>query len=228
MVATGGMAIASRDGEAIGPATLPKIRALGLVDYLACYTNMRAFAAARDSTTDDELWIVEHAPVYTVGIAGRAEHFPRTSTIPVVRVDRGGQITYHGPGQAIIYCLVNLARRRINVTQMVRLLEQAVIDTLTIHGVTAERRSGAPGVYVAGAKIAALGLRIRGGSCYHGIALNVTNDLTPFDVIDPCGYPGLTVTRTADLGITLAALDLGERIAHRIARQLGEPRGIER
>jgi lipoyl(octanoyl) transferase len=194
---------------------------MGHVDYTSCYVSMRTYTESRDDASGDELWIVEHAPVYTVGLAGRTEHFPRASSIPLVKVDRGGQITYHGPGQAIVYCLIDLARRNITVTQMVRLLEQAAINTLAAHGVTAERRSGAPGVYVAGAKIAALGLRIRSGRCYHGIALNVTNDLTPFDAIDPCGYPGLKVTRAADLGIPATAQFLGEQIAHGIARQLG-------
>jgi lipoyl(octanoyl) transferase len=201
---------------------------MGPVDYARCYASMRTYTDARDDTSSDELWIVEHAPVYTVGLAGRVEHFPQASSIPLVKVDRGGQITYHGPGQAIVYSLIDLARRHITVTQMVRLLEQAAIDTLAAHGVTAERRAGAPGVYVAGAKIAALGLRIRGGRCYHGIALNVTNDLAPFDAIDPCGYPGLKVTRAFDLGIAATSQGLGDQIAHAIAQLLDRPRGIER
>ncbi|MFN0299892.1 MAG: lipoyl(octanoyl) transferase LipB [Burkholderiales bacterium] len=200
-----------------GSATLT-FKTLGLIDYGACYAAMRTFTAARDPATRDELWIVEHNPIYTAGVAGRAEHFPRCGSIPLARIDRGGQITYHGPGQAIIYCLVDLARRGITVSAMVRLLEQAVIDVLAAHGTHGERRTGAPGVYVGGAKIAALGLRIRNGRCYHGVALNVSNDLAPFDAIDPCGYPGLRVTRTADEGVAAHAHELGERLAYRIAR----------
>ena len=207
----------SHAGDSHTSAT-PTIKTLGHVDFDACYAAMRAFTAARDPSTRDELWIVEHNPIYTAGVAGRAEHFPRGGSIPLARIDRGGQITYHGPGQAILYCLVDLARRGIAVSAMVRLLEQAVIDVLAAHGALGERRAGAPGVYVGGAKIAALGLRIRSGRCYHGVALNVSNDLAPFDDIDPCGYPGLRVTRTADQGVAAHAHELGERLAHRIAR----------
>src|SRR5262252_6477632 len=174
---------------------------LGLVDYATTYDAMRRFTAERGATTPDELWVLEHPPVYTAGIAARAAHFPRTAGIPLVRADRGGQITYHGPGQAMVYTLVDLERRRLTVRGMVALIEQAVIDLLDRHGVKAETRPGAPGVYVAGAKIAALGLRIRRGCCYHGVALNVAMDLAPFSDIDPCGYPGLKVTQTSALGI---------------------------
>lgn len=214
----------SRAADGHASATLA-IKTLGHVDYDACYAAMRSFSAARNPATEDELWIVEHNPIYTTGVAGRAEHFPRGGSIPLARIDRGGQITYHGPGQAIVYCLVDLARRGITVSAMVRLLEQAVIDVLAVHGARGDRRAGAPGVYVGGAKIAALGLRIRSGRCYHGVALNVSNDLAPFDLIDPCGYPGLRVTRTADLGIAVNAQELGERLAHRIAVLLRESSG---
>ena len=199
------------------PGSRPVIKRLGLADYAPTYAAMRRFTDARGMATSDELWVLEHPPVYTVGVAGRKEHFPRGSKIPLERVDRGGQITYHGPGQAIVYALVDLVRRGLTVRGMVTLLEQAVIDTLAAYRVSAGRRSGAPGVYVDGAKIAALGLRVRRGCCYHGVALNVSMDLAPFSAIDPCGYPGLQVTQTSALGITAGSEELGEALASRIA-----------
>ncbi len=195
----------------------PVVRHLGLVDYAPTYAAMRRFTDERGAATPDEFWVLEHRPVYTVGIAGRAEHFPRASAILIERADRGGQITYHGPGQAIVYTLVDLARRSLTVRAMVALIEQAVIDTLAAHEVRAARRSGAPGVYVDGAKIAALGLRVRRGCCYHGVALNVNMDLAPFSTIDPCGYPDLEVTQTSALGISARAGEIGRALAERIA-----------
>jgi lipoyl(octanoyl) transferase len=179
---------------------------------------MRRFTETRSAATPDELWVLEHPPVYTVGVAGRKEHFPRGSKIPLERVDRGGQITYHGPGQAIVYALVDLARRHLTVRAMVTTIEQAVIDTLAAHDVRAERKCGAPGVYVGGAKIAALGLRVRRGCCYHGVALNVNMDLEPFSAIDPCGYPGLKVTQTSALGVAADTEQIGRALAERISR----------
>jgi lipoyl(octanoyl) transferase len=201
-----------------------KVRRLGLVEYAPTYEAMRRFTEARGTDTPDEIWLVQHPPVYTVGIAGRTEHFPRAGSIPgpipVQRIDRGGQITYHGPGQAIVYALLDLTRRGLSVRTLVRRLEQAVIDCLAAYNVRAERRPGAPGVYVDGAKVAALGLRVRRGCCYHGIALNVDMDLTPFSVIDPCGYPGLSVTQTSALGIRADTGAMGEALARRIAELL--------
>jgi len=201
-----------------------KMRRLGLVEYVPTYEAMRRFTEARGGETDDELWLVQHPPVYTVGIAGRTEHFPRQGSIPgsipVERIDRGGQITYHGPGQALVYTLLDLTRRRLTVRSLVRRLEQAVIDCLATYNVEASRRAGAPGVYVDGAKVAALGLRVRRGCCYHGIALNVNMDLTPFSAIDPCGYPGLAVTQTSALGVGEDTDAMGEVLAHRIAELL--------
>jgi lipoyl(octanoyl) transferase len=196
----------------------PIVRYLGLAEYAATYQAMRRFTDTRGTTTPDELWVLEHPPVYTVGIAGRAKHFPRSGEVPIERIDRGGQITYHGPGQAIVYALVDLARRGLTVRGMVSLIEQAVIELLGAHGVGAERRKGAPGVYVDGAKIAALGLRVRRGCCYHGVALNVDMDLAPFSAIDPCGYPGLAVTQTRAHGVVAGAEEMGDELAHRIAR----------
>ena len=196
----------------------PIVKVLGVVPYTPTYDAMRLFTETRGPATPDELWVLEHPPVYTVGVAGREEHFPQRTEIPIERVDRGGQITYHGPGQAIVYALVDLARRGLTVRAMVTAMEQAVIDTLAAHDVGAGRRSRAPGVYVNGAKIAALGLRVRGGCCYHGVALNVSMDLAPFSAIDPCGYPGLAVTQTSELGIAAGAEVLGLSLAQRIAQ----------
>jgi lipoyl(octanoyl) transferase len=208
--------IPAKAGIQVGNA--PIVRHLGLAEYAPTYAAMRRFTDARGTTTPDELWVLEHPPIYTVGIAGRAEHFPRSGEVPVERIDRGGQITYHGPGQAIVYTLVDLARRRLTVRAMVTTIEQAVIDTLAAHDVRAERKSSAPGVYVGGAKIAALGLRVRRGGCYHGVALNVDMDLAPFSAIDPCGYPGLAVTQTSALGVAADAEQLGRALAERISR----------
>lgn len=201
-----------------------RVRRLGRVDYVPTYDAMRRFTETRLASTPDELWVLEHPPVYTVGLAGRPEHLPQGSIIALERVDRGGQVTYHGPGQAIVYALVDLGRRGLTVRALVRLLEQAVIDVLAERGVAAARRSGAPGVYVGEEKIAALGLRIRRGCSYHGVALNVDMDLSPFRAIDPCGYPGLAITRAAALGVREGADALGAALAARIAALLEAPR----
>jgi lipoyl(octanoyl) transferase len=174
------------------------VKTLGRVDYEPAWRAMQAFTAARNGQTEeDELWLCEHPPVFTLGLAGKREHLLRDIGIPLVQTDRGGQITYHGPGQLVCYLLLDLKRRGLTVKTLVQRMEQAVIDLLAGYGVAAERRAGAPGVYVAGAKIAALGLKIRNGCSYHGLALNVAMDLTPFAAINPCGYPGLTVTQLA-------------------------------
>jgi lipoyl(octanoyl) transferase len=163
---------------------------------------MQEFTAQRGADTTDEIWVLQHPPVYTLGIAGKAEHLPRADNgIPVVKIDRGGQITYHGPGQVVIYLLLDMRRRGLSVRPLVRLMERAVIDLLAEHGITAQGRVAAPGVYVGEAKIAALGLRIKNGCCYHGLALNVDMDLSPFHAINPCGYAGLEVTQLRNLGI---------------------------
>ena len=201
------------------------IRNLGRTDYSQTYEAMRRFTAARDAATPDELWLTEHSPVYTVGAAGRPEHLPGAGAdtrIAVKRIDRGGQITYHGPGQPIVYTLLDLGRRGLKVRALVQCLEQAVIDLLGTYNVQALRKPGSPGVYVDGAKIAALGLRVTRHGCYHGVALNVDMDLTPFHFIDPCGYPGLAVTQTRALGITANAAELGEALA-RLIVELLEP-----
>jgi lipoyl(octanoyl) transferase len=174
---------------------------------------MREFTDARAPHTPDELWLTEHPAVYTVGVAGRSQHLPRIDNrIPVVQIDRGGQITYHGPGQVVIYTLLDLGRRRLGIRALVRLLECTVIDLLARHDVRAAGRTDAPGVYVEGAKIAALGLRVRHGRCYHGLALNVDMDLSPFLAIDPCGHPGMAVTCMRDLGIAASMQVVGEML----------------
>src|SRR5262245_4506238 len=184
------------------------VKELGRVEYQPTWLAMRAFTQARNDETPDELWLLEHAPVYTVGQGAAMPPVP--DSIPILKTDRGGDITYHGPGQAVIYTLVDLARRSIKVKRFVSLLEQAVIDLL---GPRADRRPGAPGVYVEGAKIAALGIRVVRGRAYHGVALNVDMDLSPFTAIDPCGYPGLRVTQMRDLWYDLSVTEAGERLA---------------
>ncbi len=205
--------------------TPPLVKRLGRVDYAPTFQAMQDFTAARTAETADELWIVEHPPVYTLGQAGKPEHILRDVGIPLVKIDRGGQVTYHGPGQVVIYLLLDLGRRKLKVRELVGAIEQAVIDLLAEYGVTAERRDGAPGVYVGAAKIAALGLRIRNGSSYHGVALNVDMDLSPFAAINPCGYPGLQVTQTRDLNIPLTAHEAGERLSQHLLQQLDRQHG---
>ena len=191
------------------------VKAWGRVDYAAALEAMRGFTARRDESTADELWLLEHAPVYTLGQGARGRTV--ANGIPVVRVDRGGDITYHGPGQVVLYTLVDLARRGIKVKRFVWLLEQAVIDLV---GARAERKPGAPGVYVGGAKLAALGIRVRQGRAYHGLALNVDMDLAPFSAIDPCGYPGLPVTQLRDLGLSETVESAGAKLALLLAERI--------
>lgn len=199
----------------------PVIRRPGLVPYAPTLERMREFTLARNDATRDELWLLEHPPVYTAGIAGKTEHWPRVDNgIPVLRIDRGGQITYHGPGQLVVYLLLDLRRRNLSVRPLVRRMEQAVIALLESYGIAAHGRPEAPGVYVGDAKVAALGLRVRNGCCYHGLALNVDVDLAPFRAINPCGYPGLEVTRTADLGISDSKEQIGERLLECLLEQL--------
>jgi len=187
------------------------VKRLGRVEYLPTWHAMRAFTRARDEATPDELWVLEHPPVYTVGQGGKSS-FPEA-----IRIDRGGDITYHGPGQVVLYTLVDLVRRSMKVKTFVCLLEQAVIDLLDGRG---ERKPGAPGVYVDGAKIAALGIRVVRGRAYHGLALNVDMDLAPFGRIDPCGYPGLRVTQMKDLGLDASVDAVGERLCGLLMEKL--------
>lgn len=203
------------------PAPEVLLRRLGRVEYEPAWHAMQSFTATRARDSADEVWLLEHPPVYTLGIAGRPEHLPRVANgIPVVSSDRGGQITYHGPGQVVLYTLLDLRRRGLAVRPMVRLLERSVIGLLAGFGIAATYRVEAPGVYVDGAKIAALGLRIRDGCCYHGLAFNVDMDLSPFHAIDPCGYSGLAVTQARDLGITDTPGQLAEKLARLVLETL--------
>ena len=202
----------------------PTVRALGLVDYRPTWQAMVDFTATRTAQTPDELWLCEHPPVYTLGQAGRPEHLLVDNGIPLVNIDRGGQITYHGPGQVVIYLLLDLARRGIRVRELVSSIEQAVIDLLADHALAARRLDGAPGVYVDRdggiAKIAALGLRIRKNGCYHGVSLNVDMELSPFAAINPCGYAGMAVTQTCDLGVSLTPDEAAAQLAQHLISQL--------
>jgi lipoyl(octanoyl) transferase len=179
----------------------PTIRDLGRAEYEPVWRAMQAFTKARDDSTPDELWFVEHPPVFTLGLAAAPEHVLDAASIPVVRIDRGGQVTYHGPGQLVAYVLLDLRRAGFGVKELVRRLEQSVIDLLAGYRIEGARQAGMPGVYVGGAKIAAVGLRVSRGCSFHGIALNVDADLAAFSRINPCGYPGLAATRLADLGV---------------------------
>jgi lipoyl(octanoyl) transferase len=201
--------------------TAPVVRELGPVDYAQTLAAMRQFTAQRSDDTPDELWLLEHPPVYTLGQGAGPGHGPKAGTgIDVLRVERGGEITYHGPGQLVVYTLVDIARRGIKVREYVALLEQSLIDLLAAHGVAAARKPGAPGVYVNGAKVAALGIRITRGRALHGLSLNVDMDLAPFAAIDPCGFPGLAVTQTRNLGIAAGVDVLGAELARNITAHL--------
>ncbi|MDD1622828.1 MAG: lipoyl(octanoyl) transferase LipB [Methylococcaceae bacterium] len=196
------------------PATVP--RNLGLRDYVSTWQKMQQFTAERTAETADEIWITEHPSVYTLGLNGKPEHLLRQTDIPVVESDRGGQITYHGPGQLVIYLLADLRRLNSGPRRMVSILENAVIDTLSLYGITAKARAEAPGVYVDGKKIASLGLRIKHGCCYHGLSLNNDMDLSPFGNINPCGYAGLEVTQLADYAVNVQNHELAVPIVHQI------------
>lgn len=197
------------------------VRTLGRMDYARAWDAMRAFTAARTPATPDEIWLLEHPPVYTMGLKGHARVPHAIGNIPVVPTDRGGDMTYHGPGQLVVYCLLDLARRGLGVKELVRRLEQSVIDLLADHGIASARHAGAPGVYVEHKKIAALGLRVRAGRSYHGLALNVDMDLGPFARIDPCGYPGLGVTQLTELGVTVERSRIRDELLARLLVRLG-------
>ena len=176
------------------------VRRLGICDYEETWRQMRRFTDTRSAATPDQIWLLQHRPVFTQGQAGKAEHLLAPGDIPVVQSDRGGQVTYHGPGQLIVYLLLDLRRRSLGVRPLVTLLEQAVVELLDTQGIEAAPRPDAPGVYVAGDKIASLGLRVRRGCSYHGLSLNVAMDLSPFERINPCGHPGLGLVQLSDLG----------------------------
>jgi lipoyl(octanoyl) transferase len=205
----------------VTPGPELRVRPLGRSEYEPTWRAMQVYTSRRGPETPDELWLLEHFPVYTLGQAGRAEHLLDPQCIPVIKVDRGGQVTYHGPGQLVAYLLLDLHRARLGVKGLVALLELAAIDLLATYGVAAEMRPGAPGVYVAGAKIASLGIRVRNSCTYHGLALNVDMDLEPFSRINPCGYPGQAVTQLRELGGPMDLNRVGEDLAARLADLLG-------
>lgn len=209
--------------RAHGTAAPPQayLRDLGQQPYTPVWRAMQRFTDARDERTRDELWLVEHAPVFTLGQAGKPEHVLNAGDIPVLHVDRGGQVTYHGPGQLVLYPLLDLRRLKVGVRDYVCRIEQAVIDTLAQWNIHALRRDGAPGVYVDGAKIAALGIRVRRGCSFHGLAFNVAMDLEPFRRINPCGYAGLQVTSVLDLGGPSGLDAVKPALAAQVARQFG-------
>jgi lipoyl(octanoyl) transferase len=198
-----------------------RIRKLGRQPYEPVWQAMRTFTDQRDSDTVDELWVLEHDPVFTLGQAGKWEHVLMPGDIPVVPVDRGGQVTYHGPGQIVAYPLIDLRRLGVGVRELVHRIEQAIIDTLAHWNIGAERVEGAPGVYVAGAKVAALGLRVRRGCTFHGLAFNVNMDLEPFHRINPCGYKGLQVTQVLDLGGPSGLETVEDVLIEEIGHQFG-------
>lgn len=197
-----------------------RLRRLGLKDYEPVWRAMQAFTDSRDEDTADELWLVQHPPVFTQGQAGKAEHVLAPGEIPVIQVDRGGQVTYHGPGQIVAYPLVDIRRKKIGVKEFVNRVEESIISVLADYGVTGERITGAPGIYVGGAKIASLGLRVRRGCTFHGLAFNIDMDLEPFTRINPCGYAGLQVTQLSALA-TADFQEVENRLAESLARQLG-------
>jgi lipoyl(octanoyl) transferase len=206
-------------GSHVSPFTChlaPEIKFFGLVEYEPIWREMQQFTSQRDTTTPDEIWLLQHPPTFTQGQAGKPEHLLNAHAIPVIKIDRGGQITYHGPGQIVAYLLLDLRRWKINVRELVRLMEQAVIDLLAEYNIVAQGREDAPGVYINNEKIAALGLKIRNGCCYHGLSLNVDMDMAPFTYINPCGYEGLRVTQLKDFGIH----DPIPKIEHQLARNL--------
>ncbi|MEX2523508.1 MAG: lipoyl(octanoyl) transferase LipB [Gammaproteobacteria bacterium] len=198
-----------------------RLQTRGLIAYERAYRDMRLFNDTRDGSSLDELWVLEHPPVYTLGLAGRREHVIDAGGIPVIQTDRGGQVTYHGPGQLVIYLMLDMKRLAVGVREYVTLLEQSMIDMLAEMRINAARRSRAPGVYVDDRKIAALGVRIRRGCCYHGLALNVDMDLKPFTGINPCGFEGLEVTQLSHYGVCMTVHDAAERLLPLLMRHLG-------
>jgi len=206
----------------------PLIRHLGLVPYESTWRAMQRFTDERDTSTPDEIWFLEHPPVFTLGLNASREHLKQVGEIPVIQIDRGGQVTYHGPGQLVVYPLIDLRRRALSVRQLVVALENAIIAYVAELGISASGSRQAPGVYVGGAKLASIGLRIRRGASYHGLAFNVSLDLEPFHRINVCGYPGLAVTRLADLCGMRDAGAAARGLAPHLLRELGfEPRSRE-
>ena len=197
-----------------------KIRYLGQQEYVPTFTKMREFTIGRNIQTADEFWCLQHSPVVTLGAHANVKHIQSGLEIPVVQTDRGGQVTYHAPGQAIIYLLIDLRRKSLGIRKLVTHMEQAVIDLLGSYRISAQARDEAHGVYIENAKVASLGLRVRSGCCYHGVALNVDMDLTPFSQMDPCGFPGLSVTQLRDHGVISDCQQIHEELAMHLCNQL--------
>ncbi len=197
-----------------------KIRYLGQQEYVPTFTKMREFTIGRNIRTADEFWCLQHSPVVTLGAHANVKHIQSGLEIPVVQTDRGGQVTYHAPGQAIIYLLIDLRRKSLGIRKLVTHMEQAVIDLLGSYQISAQARDEAHGVYIENAKVASLGLRVRSGCCYHGVALNVDMDLTPFSQMDPCGFPGLSVTQLRDHGVISDCQQIHEELAMHLCNQL--------
>lgn len=195
------------------------VRDLGCQEYQPILNKMQAFTTQRDQNTEDEIWLLEHQPVFTQGMNGKAEHILHNTEIPVVEVDRGGQVTYHGPGQLIAYCLIDLKRKKFGIRQMVSALENAVIEYLSDIKVEAKARKDAPGVYVNDAKISALGLRVKKGCSYHGLSLNVDMNLEPFKDINPCGYENLEVTQLKSLGLDTTMAEVKNKLLEKMCQQ---------
>ena len=197
-----------------------KFRNLGLTDYQSVWKEMQAFTQQRDEQTIDEIWFVEHPPVFTQGQAGKEEHLLKLGNIPVVQVDRGGQVTYHGPGQQVVYFLVDLKRKKLGVRQLVTAIENIVIELLALQNISSTAKPDAPGVYVEDKKICSLGLKIKRGCSFHGLALNVNMDLEPFSRINPCGYEGLKITQLVDLGGSSVMLDIQDLFKKLIVKNM--------
>ena len=205
----------------------PVIKYLGRSDYQQTWQQMKAFTNGRSDDSADQIWITEHDPVFTQGLNGKPEHLLNTGDIPVIQIDRGGQVTYHGPGQLVVYCLLNISRLGFGVRALVTHIENAVIDFLDGYGIDAAARVDAPGVYVDDAKIAALGLRIRKGCCYHGLSLNLEMDLSPFSRINPCGFENLAVTQLSDFNVHISIEQAGRELTDYLIRKItcGKPSG---
>lgn len=203
------------------------VKRLGITEYETTWQAMQQFTASRTADSPDELWLTEHPPIYTLGLNRKNVRLPYRDDIPLVLTDRGGKITYHGPGQVIVYALLDLTRLELNIRRLVSVFEDAMIALLAQHQIRAVAKPDAPGVYVNDAKIASLGLRVKNNYCYHGLSLNVNMDLSPFSAIDPCGYAGLNVTQTQDLGMAIDSCALGEILMDRLAAKLGTPTTYE-